>query len=232
MSSYKLLRIKLLKRKMVMMIPPRSIRKTLYWKMQSKLLWIKWQKIRVMNQVKRSLMASTNSLTLFNTESSLRRCLIIIENFSDWKINNKYLNLKPNKEVFQFHKSFHPKRKSCKRKQRRWLISIVGLFLLTVPLGAREIVMYTVSCSSSQPSCQTKRLIGISMKQWWSFQLKSSRQLLIRLIFQNLKKRSIDSSDQMLSTFQLGFSMMSQERRNIRNWKRQHPMKPMTRKPF
>lgn len=90
--------------------------------------------------------------------------------------------------------------------------------------------MHIVSCSSSQQLCPIKKLIVISMRLWWSFQPRCSKQHSIRLIFQNLKRKSIDFSDQMLLISQQEFNTMSKERRSSHNSKRLLQMKLMIRK--
>ena len=60
--------------------------------------------------------------------------------------------------------------------------------------------------------------------------LKCSKQHLIKQISQNLKRRSIDFSDQTLSTFPPGYSMMNLEKRSSHHSKKPLQMKQMIRK--
>jgi len=139
------------------------------------------------------------------------------------------LNLKLDSVDYQFHRYYHLKRKSYKRKLRRWLINIVGSYSPTDQLDEMK-VMSIVSCSSNPLLCLTKRLTDTSTRQWWSSQLRYSKQLSIKQISQNLKKKSIGFSDQMHSTFQLEFNMTKLERRSSHNWKKLHQMRRTIKK--
>jgi len=109
-------------------------------------------------------------------------------NFSDLKTNNKYSSKKQDNVDLPFHKFYLLKRKSSQKKLRKWLINIVGLCSLTLQL-VQKIKIHILSCSLNLKSLLTKNKIDTSTKQWWSSAPKFYKQLLIKVIFPNLKKK-------------------------------------------
>lgn len=148
-----------------------------------------------------------------STRTCWRPCWTTTVSFSDSRISSKCLNKKPNRGVFLFRKSYHRRRRSSLKRPRRWLTNTAGSSLLT-PASVPKMQTPTHSCSLSLKSCQTKKLIDISTRPWWSFQQKFFKLLLTNPIFPNSRKKSTDFSDRMLSIFLRELSMMKPEREN------------------
>lgn len=155
----------MIQRRMMMLMQPRSIRITSFSKMPLKLLSIKWQKTRVMNQVRKFLMVSMSLPIHPSIENCWKPCLTIIENYSVQRTSNKYWNKRQDNEVYLFHKFYHQRKRNYMKKPKRWLINTVGLFSLTLRLVLRMMVMFTVSCSLNLPSYQIKRQTGTFTRQ-------------------------------------------------------------------
>ena len=206
----------------------RSLRIILYWTTQLSWLCRIWRKIRRMIRIKRFPTASSVSPNLRCIKTYLRQCLIIIESYFGWKRSNRSWSRRPGKGDFQFLKCCHPRRGSWRRKQRKWEISIVGLYSSINQSGPKLTNIRRASCNSSLKYSLIRKKIDISMKLWWSFPAKCSSLHLKERIFQSLKKRLIDYSDQMLLIFQLDSSLMNHERKNIHHWKRLRQMKALT----
>ena len=160
-----------------MEIKPKNIKTILFSRTPLRSLWTKWRRTRVMIPQKKFLPGSKNLFNHHSTVNFWRQCLIIIGNFSDWKISNKYWSRKQNREGCPFLKYFRVKRKSCMRKPRKWRISTVGSYLLTRALEIKMILTHIVSCSISQKSFKIKKPTAIFMRQWWSSQRKCSKPL-------------------------------------------------------
>ena len=142
----------------------RSIRTPLCSVMQLMLHSPKWLKMHKVIQAKRFHQTLMSLLDRNSTKISLRPCLITTGNFSVLKINNKFWSKKPNKEVYQFHRFFHQRKRSCRRRPRRWLTSTAGSSLSILAL-VHTIIKRTRSCNSKVKFCQTKKPTDISMKQ-------------------------------------------------------------------
>lgn len=209
-------------------MPLRNIKTVSFSRMLSRLPWTRWRRTRVMMLPKRSQMASMSLLIHLSIEISLRQCLIIIENCLDLKTSSKFLNRRLSKEVCLFHKSSHRRKRSSMRRPRRWLTNIAGSYLPTSRLAIRMMATLTVSCSTNQKSCKIKKQTDISTRQWWSSVPRYSRQHSTSRIFQNLRKKSIVFSDQMLSIFLRESNLRRPERKNTHNLKNQDPRRPQS----
>jgi len=148
-----------------MQMPLKEIRVNSNFRTQLMLLYTKWKKIKVMNQVKKSQKVSKNLLCPLTSKISLKLCLIITENCSDLKTNSKYWSKRLKQEVYQFHKYFHPRRRSYTRKPRKWRINIVGLYLSIRALVPKIQVIAIHLCSTSPEFFQTKNMIDSFTKR-------------------------------------------------------------------
>ena len=170
-----------------------------------------------MTQIRRFHLSLDSLSNLKSIRIFLKQCSIIVVNYSDLRINSKFLNKKLNKEDCLFLKYYHLRKRSYTKRQRKWLINTLGLFItISLSMMSRWNTAAHL-CNSNQKFSLIKSLINTFMKQLWYFQPKYSKMLSIKVTFLSWKKRSTDYSDRMHLIFHREFSLMKLERRNILN---------------
>ena len=173
------------------------------------------KKKRKMTQIKEFLTVSS----LLQGHKCIRICLqlcqIILESYSDWKLNKVFWKQKQGKEGFRFLKYCRLKRENWKKKQRKWEIGTAGSFS-NINLSVIKLVLIAKAlCNLNLKFFLIKKKTKLSMKLCCSLLQKYSNLPLKDLIFQNLKKKLTDYSVQMHLILQLVYRMMNKERRNI-----------------
>jgi len=156
-----------------------------------------------------------NSLGHNSSKTFCKLCLSTTASYSVSKTSSRCLNRKHVREAFQFLRFCHLRRRSCQKKQRKWLTSTVGLSLLILLSAAMVLEARIVSCSLSREFWAIRRQTVTSTKPWWSSLQKFSKLPLTSKTSPNWKKRSTGSSGRMHSTFRKGCSLTTRGRRSI-----------------
>jgi hypothetical protein len=139
---------------MITKTKPRSHRIRSSWLTRSKI------SLKCLSVRKTSPNLSSHLSSHQSTRTSYKLCSSTVVNFSDLKTSSKCWSKRPNKEVSQYRKYFHQRKKSWMKRQRRWLMLTVGLYSQKSQSLIKRCPNAQASCNSNPKFWQTRRPIN------------------------------------------------------------------------